>query len=195
MKSCTIRSSPASITSSSPNTSPRSATIVREPPQPALLLERRQKPPAAVVERRARRSHRPLDVRRRPGRRGRDLLTRGRIDHRHRRAVERRDDLTVDDVAEERPPQVPRRHLRDGVRRGVYQLAGHTRSDLAKMTSVRDSTRRRVLMQPLADHRNASVFTLHLTSSSTVHTFTEVSSLAKARDINSSLEGRRADTT
>src|SRR5215207_8465371 len=60
----------------------------RQPPQPPLLLERRQVAPAPIVERRARGPHRALDVRGGAGRRGRDLLAGGRIDHRHRAAVE-----------------------------------------------------------------------------------------------------------
>ena len=67
--------------------------------------------------------HRALDVRSRPRRRGRDLLPRGGVDHRHGAAVERRHDLAIDDVAEQGPIQLPRGGSRDRIRRRVGQDA------------------------------------------------------------------------
>ena len=94
-----------------------------EPAQPPLLLERRQVAPAAVVERRAGGPHRALDVRGGPGGCGRDLLAGGGIDHRHRAALERGHDLAVDDVAEQRPVQLPCGGGRDRIRGRVSQHA------------------------------------------------------------------------
>ena len=94
-----------------------------EPAQTTLLLERRQVTPAAVVEGRARGAHRALDVRRRSRGRGRHLCAGRRIDHRHGAALDRRHGFAVDEVAEQRPVDLPGGRGRDRIRGGIGQDA------------------------------------------------------------------------
>jgi hypothetical protein len=88
-----------------------------------LLLERRQVTPAAVVEGRARGAHRALDVRRRSRGRGRHLCAGRRIDHRHGAALDRRHGFAIDEVAEQRPVELPGGRCRDRIRGGIGQDA------------------------------------------------------------------------
>ena len=86
-----------------------------------FLLERREVAPAAVVECLACGLDCPVDVGRRARGGRRDLLPGGGVDHRHRAAVERWNELTIDHVAEQGTIKLPGGRRRDRISGGISQ--------------------------------------------------------------------------